>query len=238
MANEVEWSGPSLSDRVADQIVAYRKRPTIAMNREQLAQRCAELGAPGLTFAALTNIETGRKKDGKRRRDITIDELVVIARALRVPPAVLMFPVGLVDEVEPVPSVKVPTWGAYKWFVGSGPMPTIGDPGGGEYDEATGVRDWYNDPEAGWEVGAAPITLRNKHDQLVEILLNDFPYGELDMDREESEGYESTAFKMLLPATAKRQFQDDLRSVRAEMRRHGLTPPRLPDDLRMIEGKL
>lgn len=93
------------SDVIADQIRKHRDR--VGLTREQLAAECAKLGAPELTFGALTNIETGRKdpKTGMRRRDVSVEELQVIAYALGVPLLELMFPLKD-QETVPVP----PDW--------------------------------------------------------------------------------------------------------------------------------
>lgn len=91
------------------------------MTREQLAEECAKLGAHQLTFAAITNIETGRKnpRTGLRRRDVNVDELLVFAYALAVPPLLLMFPVGEVDEVPTPPNWKgIHPQLAWKWATG------------------------------------------------------------------------------------------------------------------------
>lgn len=72
----------NLSDAVAARIRAIRKRR--GLSNAGLAEDCAKLGAPHLTGNVLTNIETGRPLAGVRRREITIDELDVIQRALGV----------------------------------------------------------------------------------------------------------------------------------------------------------
>lgn len=60
-------------------------------SREELANQCAQIGAPELTFAVLTNIETGRvRADGTRRRLVAIDEVYALAKALKVEPAELL----------------------------------------------------------------------------------------------------------------------------------------------------
>lgn len=53
------------------------------LNRDQLAERCAERGCH-LSAAVLLNIESGRVTGGRKRREITIDELAVLAAALGV----------------------------------------------------------------------------------------------------------------------------------------------------------
>lgn len=188
----------ALSDVAAAQIVRYRKRRD--MTREQLAARCAELGYPALTGPALANIETGRRSaDGRRRRDISIDELIAMAKALQVPPLLLLFPVGLVDTVDLLPGTPVDTWDAALWFTGEA---YIGE-----------------DVASHW---AVPLYLRRQHDRLlgayIEALTDqrlfsppaDDPYNK----RRRAKG----------EAALRR-----LRDVRAEMRRHGLTPPKLQD---------
>lgn len=72
----------------ASTVVALRLREIRTqrgMNSRQLVARCAELGTPGLTPAMITNIEAGR-------RQINVDELLVFALALDVPPITLLAP--------------------------------------------------------------------------------------------------------------------------------------------------
>ena len=91
-----------LSDVVAEQVKRYRERR--GMSRADLAHRCRTLGMPTLTEPSLGNIETGRPgKDGKRRRAITVDEVMVLADALSVPPMLLLVPLGYASEVELLP---------------------------------------------------------------------------------------------------------------------------------------
>lgn len=82
----------SVSDVVAEQIIAARKRQTLT--REELAAAAQAAGAPAtFTGASVRNLETGRRgPDGARRRDVSIDELVFLSAALGVPPVELMGP--------------------------------------------------------------------------------------------------------------------------------------------------
>jgi hypothetical protein len=51
----------------------------------RLAEQCAAMGAPQLTASVIANIESGRRdKQGRRRRDVTVDEAFAFARALQV----------------------------------------------------------------------------------------------------------------------------------------------------------
>lgn len=79
------------SDQVASHIKSTRK--DLGITRAQLAAKCAALGDDKLTIAALESIETGRPdKDGARRRHVSVDELLVLAKALNVPPLDLLYP--------------------------------------------------------------------------------------------------------------------------------------------------
>jgi transcriptional regulator with XRE-family HTH domain len=76
---------PAVSDLVAARIHALRLRR--GWSARDLAERCAELGANQLTAAVIANIETGRRDaNGRRRRDVSVDELLALAQALEVPP--------------------------------------------------------------------------------------------------------------------------------------------------------
>lgn len=92
------------------------------MNRQQLADKCASIGAPGLTLAALTNIETGRPdKTGKRRRDVTVEELFALACALNIHPVDLMVPGGAAAEesYEVTPEITTTAATARDWISGT-----------------------------------------------------------------------------------------------------------------------
>ena len=72
-----------LSDVIGEAIRAGRKRE--GLTREEFATAAWEAGAPtGFTAAVVGYIESGRRdKDGRRRREVTVDEVVFIAAALR-----------------------------------------------------------------------------------------------------------------------------------------------------------
>ena len=79
----------SRSDEVARRIIAERKRQ--GLTRKDLVDACRSVGDPEFTCAMLVNIESGRPgENGKRRRDITIDELAVLAAALAIPESRLL----------------------------------------------------------------------------------------------------------------------------------------------------
>lgn len=76
---------PQTPDRPSDLLAAYitEMRGRLDMTAAALADRCAETGAPEITRSVIANIQTGRRDaSGRRRRDITVDELTALAHAL------------------------------------------------------------------------------------------------------------------------------------------------------------
>ncbi|GAA4630045.1 hypothetical protein GCM10023196_053790 [Actinoallomurus vinaceus] len=114
------------------------------MSAQQLADACATLGFP-LQRSVLANLENGR------RPTLNLSELLVLARALKAPPILLVFPLGEADRVEVVPGHELDTWEAVKWFAGEMPFP------GGDQDEVNA-----------WIEASKPIALYREHDRLVE----------------------------------------------------------------------
>jgi transcriptional regulator with XRE-family HTH domain len=75
-----DWIG-SISDLIADQIRDLRRRE--GLTREELAAAARGQGLPAtFTAVALGNVETGRRDhEGRRRREVTVDELAALAAA-------------------------------------------------------------------------------------------------------------------------------------------------------------
>lgn len=81
------------SDVVGERIRELRRLR--GWTAKQLAEQCVNEGVVEMTAPAILNIETGRRgPDGKRRRDVTIDELLALATVLSVAPDSLMFPLS------------------------------------------------------------------------------------------------------------------------------------------------
>jgi transcriptional regulator with XRE-family HTH domain len=77
------------SDGVARRVKELRQRR--GWSAARLAQQCADQGAPQLTASVIANIESGRRdKQGRRRRDVTVDEAFAFGRALDEPVAALL----------------------------------------------------------------------------------------------------------------------------------------------------
>ena len=116
----------TVSDTVARRVREARKRR--GWSADELAQRLAAAGAPELSVFVISNIESGRRKtDGKRRRDVTVDELFLLAYVLGVPPIHLLVPSEEANTpVEVAPNVTVPEPDLLlRWIRGDQTLPGI-----------------------------------------------------------------------------------------------------------------
>jgi transcriptional regulator with XRE-family HTH domain len=87
---------------------------------KQLAERCAAIGAPELTAPVIANIETGRRdKDGRRRRQVTIDEAMTLAYALDVPPVYLFVPIDGSEALKVTTEIEMGPFEAVTWAIGA-----------------------------------------------------------------------------------------------------------------------
>ncbi|MBI0374708.1 helix-turn-helix transcriptional regulator [Streptomyces albiflaviniger] len=147
------------SDTIAEQVRKHRTR--LGLNREQLADECARLGAPDLTYAAITNIETGRRKsDGTRRREVTVDELLVLGLALAVPPLLLVLPLGTEETVPSVPAAdRRDPYTVWKWVTGE-ETPTLAGPvDGRHYADPRPIGEGGPKWSAAWSAAAYTASL-------------------------------------------------------------------------------
>lgn len=81
------------SDTVARRLRELRRRRGWSARR--LAEACAATGSPQLSESVIANIEAGRRDEtGRRRRDVTIDEVIGLATALDMP-AIWLLPVHI-----------------------------------------------------------------------------------------------------------------------------------------------
>lgn len=209
----------SVSDVVAQRVNQLRKCRNV--NRETLAERCAALGHPELTPPAIANIETGRRDaKGNRRRDVTIDELLILAAALRVPPMMLITPVLEADSIQILPGFRLDPWDGAKWISGRLPL-----------DEETAKE---------WPQTAAPLMLAERHEDLLNkciYSLNTIPLIEADNRKyHEEHQLEGELLRALNSRDAARHDIRKLFEVREEILRHGLTVPPLPKELTDFEN--
>src|SRR6476660_6914974 len=116
-----------LAGRVGDAV--KRRRKALGLTAVQLADKTRDLGYP-ITRVAITKIETN-----KRAGKLDIAEVLVLAVALEIPPALLLFPnFPDNDGVELLPSYRAWPPAAVRWLCGESPLPvqihaddTVGD---------------------------------------------------------------------------------------------------------------
>lgn len=102
-----DWD-TEVTQRIAGEIKRHRGQ----RSGQWLADRTKELGH-AISKTAIWEIEAGKRKS------IAVPELLIIARALEVPPALLLFP-GMPDKpVEALPGWSTASITAAAWFSGS-----------------------------------------------------------------------------------------------------------------------
>jgi transcriptional regulator with XRE-family HTH domain len=124
--NTQDWPG-SQTARIGQVIRQLRKDQH--RSAQQVADRTRELGCE-VPRTAITDLEIGRRKN------MTIAELTVLARALNTSPVALMFPGPYYETVEVLPGLEVRELRAVQWFSGLLSGPTEHLPAGG-----TGLTD-------------------------------------------------------------------------------------------------
>ncbi|MYX39081.1 MULTISPECIES: helix-turn-helix transcriptional regulator [unclassified Streptomyces] len=173
MEQSPDWTA-RVSRTIAHEV--RRHRTGRGMSAQQLADACEALGAP-MPRTVISNLENGR------RGSITVAEVMVLAAALDVPPATLVFPVGHVDEVEYLPGQSVPPLAAVEWWHGllapaSSPLALlrrhrdlevrIRNLYRGIWEQAIAEYQWHGEPD-GPEAEAARDVARDLTTQLHEL---------------------------------------------------------------------
>ncbi|WP_208865970.1 helix-turn-helix domain-containing protein [Kitasatospora cheerisanensis] len=95
---------------IADEVKRLRKRRGVSA--QQLSEKCEDLGL-AIPRSVIANFES------KRRLTISVPELIILARALEVPPVSLIFPVGHSGAIEMLPGVNVEPMSAIRYLTGS-----------------------------------------------------------------------------------------------------------------------
>lgn len=214
MADEDKIKTGDLSEQIAGAVRRIREKRRLPYT--ELSERLNEIGRP-IPVLGLRRIEKGERR-------VDVDELVALARALNVPPVVLMFPVGLSDEplVELLPDQRIPAEAALAWFVGD--REAFDDYfGHGNFDPDSGLYEWYEKPaglDANWADEARPLWLYRQHRQYVSDWYETWARAKRAGAGEKPVG----EFVFTLAAVA----EENLRNVRNEMRRLGLPLPKLP----------
>ncbi|WP_166459620.1 helix-turn-helix domain-containing protein [Amycolatopsis pithecellobii] len=222
--NDEEW--PKRFARVvAGEVKRHRKLRK--MSAQRLSDATAELGSP-IPRTVLSNFENGR------RPTISLAELLVIARALEVPPVLLLSPLGRTDKFEVLPGIRMDPWLALKWFAGEEEPPTIPE----------GPEEWHG--VAPDRDGTRTVALFRDHERWSNRLVD--ARAQLWSAQQERAGFEKSGATADPNAQAGHELavtltQDlvvdnerSLRRVREEMRANDLVPPMLWPQLAYLEG--
>ncbi len=115
-----ESSLTEISETVGAAVHKHRKSRGLSI--EQVSDNCVAVGAMTLTVNALYVIENGRRESetGRRRRLISVDELLALAVALGVHPVDLLIPADLADD-EPysvTPDISMTASRVREWIGG------------------------------------------------------------------------------------------------------------------------
>lgn len=178
MVEQRSWAVENAAG-IGKRVAFYRDRTK--MSAQQLADRCAGLGMPAISRVVITKLENGR------RETVSTAELQVLAEALGVAPALLLFPLGHAATVEVLPGREMDTWDACRWLLG-------------------GVRMFSSkgiDPDS-------PIALWADHENLAAVLANNLKGAESSREAIGAEGYD----RMLAGnVNALRRLREQMRGI-------------------------
>lgn len=208
-----------LTTVIAGQV--QRIRGERRMSAQQLADATAELGHP-VARSVIANLESGR------RDTVSIAELLVLARALEVPPLLLVFPVGRERMTEVLPGKVTGTWAAAKWFTGEEPFPVQMSDGAWA---SAGFDEWQEAATNYFREQDKLFDSWNHARRRVEEARRQVGQ---QTDRPDIEQIRAGEVEYL--ETMLRSVEDQLRRHRSLMRRVGLDPGELNDVLAHIEG--
>lgn len=227
---------PTLVKVITEQLRRLRRER--GWSARELGERCE---AAGLAWDRniVANVEHGR------RSNFTVTELVTLAHVFNVPPLLLLCPQGFSSSIEFLPGHVATPWAIVHWFAGLDQFPRPHDEawhqkyGRGEYDEGTGLHEWYDHPESGWMTLAEPLALLLRHKEQVRAC-----FGAAHLVRTMTDPPMIAELDDLPDATLEK-LRDRLRSAairelaqtRREMRGHGLALPPLPQGLKHIDDE-
>ena len=185
------------------------------MSAQQLADRTNELEMP-IPRSVLANLESGR------RDSVSAAEVLVLARALDVPPVALVVPVGYEESVEILPGRSLTALEALLWL--------------------TGERGWPTPGGAGNSLSLdSPVALARAHEHYLtdwRTSMNGLVVSAKKAEESFSEPERLQAGEMVLQYQAVARAQEgQLRLIRGLMRERGLLLPPLPPELRHLDGE-
>ncbi|WP_232499631.1 helix-turn-helix domain-containing protein [Agromyces humatus] len=186
-----------LAESVGRQVKRYRERPESKMSAQALADRTAELGHE-IKRSVIANLESGR------RDFVSVADLLVLAKALDVPPMALLIPIEGGGTVEILNGAFSDPWHAVDWFNGWS-----------DYIPATDSRPSSGDFSA-WYAATEPFTLKLAYDELL---------SEYDQSAVDAQGLADnpTAHELAVKRTI--EINKRLRALEVELQNQGIAVP-------------
>ena len=190
------------------------------MSVQQLSDAIARFGVT-IERPVLSNLLTGR------RNTVSVAEWLLLAAALQVPPLLLLFPVGRVDVMEPLPGVELSPLAALSWAETGGLAVSAVHPSGSGL-----VMEPVVEPS---DEDALLIRHYRWHQELIGAW--EGTNGEEEAVRRFKHGEEQAA-ELARVERERRVTLESLRNLRAILRSRRLTPPELPRHGRRLRHAL
>ncbi|MDH6111384.1 transcriptional regulator with XRE-family HTH domain [Kitasatospora sp. MAP12-15] len=197
-----------LTARIAAEVRKHRNR--LGMTGPEVAEACGNLGVP-LPSNMIANLESGR------RGSLKLEELLVLAKVLEVPPVSLIFPLDDRPTVELLPEMDVPSWEAASWFTGEERLTTAA-PAGSPRAALDAFREHQVAVETALLSTEQAVTRRLQAPRA----RNPEIAAQLIRQAEEFERIASRDY-------------DVLKATRDQLRAQGLRPAPLPDELDFVD---
>ncbi|MFB8201888.1 helix-turn-helix transcriptional regulator [Kitasatospora purpeofusca] len=185
-----------------------KRRAALKLTAGAVAQRCTDLGFP------ISRQSVSRLEAGKRDAPLNLAELLVLARALDVPPVLLIAPLDQQESVRIAPDVEVPAAEALTWITGERPTSAAGDGPG------------------------AVLDVLRRHDRLVRTAV--WSTGQAVERRRDAQlagpdDYQRASETAQQLEDVARRDREDVLSERRRLRELGAFPPPLPSEIAFVD---
>lgn len=186
------------------------------MSAQALSDRCTALGHP-IDRSVIAKLEKGL------RQTISVADLLVLAKALGIPPINLVFPIGRDPEFEVLPGRPLDAWQAAQWFSGERLL-------------------LDSDTDDAEQRGAEQVALFREHDQHVDewrTATKQAGGRRSVLEGNQQAGWPThdlrTDARFVLANQLASGHERALKAVRRRIRQLDLAPPALPAELAYID---
>lgn len=203
--------GQAVATAVGTRVRRYRTER--GLSAQALADRCEQLGYE-LKRSVIAEMENGK------RATVSVADVLVLARALRVPPLSLLLDLGAPFDAGPME--RIGGWEAYSWMTGQRELWT---------DLLPWIVDIQEDIEQArrFHDAAEPLRLRREHDRTQSNIIGHKLW--VDIYRKREASADNANEKQMLEMLTLRETELLVRSekalddINAELRALGVEPP-------------